>query len=105
MDLLLQIIPKGVVPTYPNVEKLELEKEKENAMEDLSSNDNSGEVIWRVLTEITENLAGFLFSLILFLSLDPVLILLFVVTAGFSFLCSRREPKWVFDFPATSCNG
>ena len=45
MDLLLQIILKGVAPTYPNVGKSELENEEENAMEDLSSNDNSGEVI------------------------------------------------------------
>lgn len=96
MNLVLGIVLKVVTTSYPNVGKPDLEKEKEHAMEALCSNDSSGEAIWRVLTEIVQNLVGFGIYLILFLSLDPVLILIAVLTAGLSYLCSRRGAKWAF---------
>ena len=49
------------------------------------------------MTEIFQNLLGFGIYLALFLSLDPVLILLAVATAALSYVCSLRTNKWSYD--------
>ncbi len=96
LDLVLQIVLKSVTTAYPNVGDPDLEKEKEHAMEANSSNSSPGEAIWRVLTEILQNLVGFGIYLALFFSLDPVLILIAVVTSVLSYLISRKGAKWSF---------
>ena len=60
---------KSLTTSYPNVGDPELEKEKEQAMRALYTNDSAGEAVWRVLTEIAQNLLGFGVYLLLFLSL------------------------------------
>ncbi len=95
-NLTLQVTLKSVTTSYPNVGKPDLEKEKERCMMALCSNSSAGEAIWRVLTEIAQNLLGFVIYLVLFLSLDPVLLLIATVTAALSYLCSRPGAKWSF---------
>ncbi|MGI6254402.1 MAG: ABC transporter ATP-binding protein [Acutalibacter sp.] len=96
MNLILQVTMKSVTTSYPNVGKPDLEKEKERCAMALNTNNSAGEAIWRVLTAILQNLLGFVIYLVLFLSLDPVLLLIATATAVLSYLCSRPGPKWSF---------
>lgn len=96
-SLNLQVITKAVSTSYPNSSDLSLLQEKERADRALDSNSSAGEAIWRVMTEIFQNLLGFGIYLALFLSLDPVLILLAVATAALSYVCSLRTNKWSYD--------
>src|SRR5699024_5181794 len=82
--------------SYPHVGRPDLEKEKERASMALSSNGAAGEAIWRVLTEIAQNLLGFGVYLLLFLRLDPALVLIAAGTAVLSSLCARWGPRWAF---------
>lgn len=93
----LQVITKAVSTSYPNSSDPRLLQEKERADRALDSNSSAGEAIWRVMTEIFQNLLGFGIYLALFLSLDPVLILLAVATAALSYVCSLRTNKWSYD--------
>ena len=96
-SLNLQVITKAVSTSYPNSSDLSLLQEKERADRALDSNSSAGEAVWRVMTEIFQNLLGFGIYLALFLSLDPVLILLAVATAALSYVCSLRTNKWSYD--------
>lgn len=96
-SLNLQVITKAVSTSYPNSSDPSLLQEKERANRALDSNSSAGEAIWRVMTEIFQNLLGFGIYLALFLSLDPVLILLAVATAALSYVCSLRTNKWSYD--------
>lgn len=96
-SLNLQVITKAVSTSYPNSSDPALLQEKERADRALDSNSSAGEAIWRVMTEIFQNLLGFGTYLALFLSLDPVLILLAVATAALSYVCSLRTNKWSYD--------
>lgn len=96
-SLNLQVITKAVSTSYPNSSDPSLLQEKERADRALDSNSSAGEAIWRVMTEIFQNLLGFGIYLALFLSLDPVLILLAVATAALSYVCSLRTNKWSYD--------
>lgn len=96
-SLNLQVITKAVSTSYPNSSDPRLLQEKERADRALDSNSSAGEAIWRVMTEIFQNLLGFGIYLALFLSLDPVLILLAVATAALSYVCSLRTNKWSYD--------
>ena len=96
LELMLQVTLKSLRTSYPNAGNPDLKKERERALESLCSNDAPGEAIWQVLTEILQNLLGFGVYLLLFLSLDPVLVLIAGGTAALSYLCSRRGPKWSY---------
>lgn len=96
-SLNLQVITKAVSTSYPNSSDPSLLQEKERADRALDSNSSAGEAIWRVMTEIFQNLLGFGIYLALFLSLDPVLILLAVATAALSYVCSLRTNKWSYN--------
>ncbi len=106
--LCMQISFKTLTTSYPNLDDQALLKEREKSHMATNSNFSSSEAIWRTLTELLQNSAGFLIYLILFLSLDPVLILIVLATAALSYLASTRAAKWSFNrreeeasFPST----
>ena len=96
MTLVMRLTLKSLRTSYPHVGRPDLEKEKERAMMALNSNGAAGEAIWRVLTEIVQNLLGFGVYLLLFLRLDPALVLIAAGTAVLSSLCARWGPRWTF---------
>ena len=53
-------------PAYPNLDVQALLKEHEKGMSALESNDSAGEAIWKTMTELLQNLAGFTLYLFLF---------------------------------------
>ena len=93
----MQISCKTLTTSYPNLDDQALLKEREKSQMATNSNFSSSEAIWRTLTELLQNSAGFLIYLILFLSLDPVLILIVLATAALSYLASTRAAKWSFN--------
>ena len=96
MTLVMRLTLKSLRTSYPHVGRPDLEKEKERATMALNSNGAAGEAIWRVLTEIAQNLLGFGVYLLLFLRLDPALVLIAAGTAVLSSLCARWGPRWTF---------
>ena len=97
MELNLWLTLKAVTTSYPNASDPALRKEQvRSQVEVLNSDTSAGQAIWRVLTELLQNTLGFGIYLVLFLALDPVLILLAAATAGLSYWISTKISRWVF---------
>ena len=96
-NLCTQIACKTLTTAYPNLDDQALLKEREKAVMATCGNDRAGEAIWKTMTELLQNLAGFTLYLFLFLSLDPVLILIVLATAALSYLATTRAAIWSYN--------
>ena len=97
LDLCSQINYKTIMTSYPNLDDQALLKERERSLMATCSNDSAGEAIWKTMTELLQNLVGFVIYLFLFLSLDPVLILIALATAALSYLATTRAAIWSYN--------
>ena len=97
LNLLAQITLKTMMTSYPNLDDQALLREREKGEQATCGNDRAGEAIWRTMTELLQNLAGFVIYLFLFLSLDPVLILIALATAALSYLATTHAAKWSYS--------
>ena len=96
MKLIVQITLKTMTTSYSNLDDQNLLKEREKGQMATNSNNSAGEAIWKTMTEFLQNLAGFTLYLFLFLSLDPVLILIALATAALSYLATTRAAIWSY---------
>lgn len=97
MKLIVQITLKTMTTSYSNLDDQNLLKEREKGQMATNSNNSAGEAIWKTMTELLQNLAGFTLYLFLFLSLDPVLILIALATAALSYLATTRAAIWSYN--------
>ena len=97
MKLIAQITLKTMTTSYSNLDDQNLLKEREKGQMATNSNNSAGEAIWKTMTELLQNLAGFTIYLFLFLSLDPVLILIALATAALSYLATTRAAIWSYN--------
>ena len=80
--------------SFPLTLDPEVQKLRDRSMEALGSNDSPGEQIWTTLTTLLANIAGFVIYMFLLNSLDPVLLLLVIVTSLLSFAAGRYSSGW-----------
>ncbi len=93
-DLLSQVNGKLCQTAYTNTLQpafLALLKKSEKA---INSNDSAGEIIWETLQTLALNVLGFILYLFLIASLDPVVILITLVSAIVSYGASLRINGW-----------
>lgn len=88
---------KNCTTAYPNTLDAGFQKLLSSAMAATEGNDDASEHIWTTLTNLLTNLIGFVVYLFLLTHLNPVLMVLVVVTAVLSFLTSRKTDSWVFQ--------
>lgn len=99
IDVRVQIIEmlshKKCVTSYSNVLDPQMIKKMEQAQEVTSNNSSGSEHIWRTLTAILTNLAGFCIYLLL-KDLNLFLILTVLVTSVISFFVTRYVNEWEY---------
>ena len=87
---------KTAETSYPNAHDPQILKLEEQAAQATSSNDDAAEHIWRTLTELLTNVAGFVAYLFLLSDLNIFLILLVVVTSVVGFFASKHINEWEY---------
>ena len=94
--IIRKITRKTSETSYPNVHDPKILKLEKQAQQATSSNDEATEHIWRTLTELLTNVAGFVAYLFLLSNLNVFLILLVVVTSIVGFFVSKHINEWEY---------
>ena len=94
--IIRMISKKSCTTSFPNTLNAEFIKLREKAYSASSDNDKATENIWKVLTDLLMNVSGFLIYLSILSNLDPILLLLVLITCLAGFYISRRSSNWVY---------
>lgn len=95
-SIIAMLSHKKCVTSYPNVLDPQMIKKLEQAHEATQGNVSGAEHIWRTLTSILTNLAGFIIYLLLLKDLNIFLILTVLVTSIISFFVTRYVNEWEY---------
>lgn len=94
--LVSMIHKKFMTTSYPNTESQDLQKKLDKAHSTVNSNDSPGEAIWTTMMEIVRDALGFFIYLALLTSMDPVLLLVVIMTTACGFFVTVRINGWGF---------
>ena len=94
--IIRMISKKSCRTSFPNTLNAEFIKLREKANSASSDNDKATENIWKVLTDLLMDVSGFLIYLSILSNLDPILLLLVLITCLAGFYISRRSSNWVY---------
>ncbi len=87
---------KSCVTSYPNIRDPKVLKLQEQADAATGSNHDAAEHVWHTLTDLLANLAGFVVYLILLSHLNPLLMLVVIVTTVAGFFVTRYLNEWEY---------
>lgn len=82
--------------SFPNTLEAKFIKLREKAHQSTQSNNQATELVWETLTELMQNVGGFLVYLTILSRLNGVLLGVIVVTCVAGFLLSRHSDNWTF---------
>ena len=82
--------------SFPNTLEAKFIKLREKAHQSTQSNNEATELVWETLTELMQNVGGFLVYLTILSRLNGVLMGVIVVTCVAGFLLSRHSDNWTF---------
>ena len=82
--------------SFPNTLEAKFIKLREKAHQSTQSNNEATELVWETLTELMQNVGGFLVYLTILSRLNGVLMGVIVVTCVAGFLLSRHSDNWEF---------
>lgn len=91
-----QISYKCNTTSYPNTLKEDFVGLRESAYHQVEGNYAAVEYIWNVLSDFLKNLGGFLVYLYIISKLEPILMLVVVVTCLISFFVSKNVRAWMY---------
>lgn len=80
--------------SYPHTQDEEVIKLRSKATHTTNGNSSPAEHIWRTLTSVLQNVAGFVIYLVLLRDLDPILMAVVIATTVVGFFVSRRINEW-----------
>ena len=89
---------KCFITSYPNCEDTDRKALLERAMDASSSNSEAAEYIWTTITELLTSLGGFALYLWILTDVQPVLLLVIVLTSALSFWDNRITIRWKHRF-------
>lgn len=90
IEIMLLLHRKATITSYPNVDDDKFIKLLAKARESTFSSAESTEAIWTTLTALTTNIVGFLIYTSLLTTVQPLLILLILVTTLISYFIGNR---------------
>ena len=93
-EIIAQLQRKAATTSYPNLFDDKFKKLKMKAQESIGSNRAATEAIWTTLTELTTNLLGFVFYVILMSSVQPLLLIVILATTVISYLVGNYVNEW-----------
>lgn len=82
--------------SFPNTLEAKFIKLREKAHQSTQSNDEATDLVWETLTELMQNVGGFLVYLTILSRLNEALLGVIVVTCVAGFLLSRHSDNWEF---------
>lgn len=82
--------------SFPNTLDADFIKLREKAHRSAEDNRSAAENIWQILTELLQNVGGFLVYLTILSSLDAKLLIVVIVTCFAGFFVSRYTNNWSF---------
>ncbi len=94
MNLANDLHQKFSTTSYPNTLDQKFLKLLENAKRAVGGNSDPGEAIWGTLTLLLQNAAGFLLYLAMLSALDPILILIALLTTLIGYFSSKQINNW-----------
>lgn len=80
--------------SYPNMLDADFIKLRDKAHSATGGNHQATEHIWETLTRLLQNIGGFVVYLTILSNLDPLMMLLVIVTCVIGFLVSRHVNNW-----------
>ena len=95
-EIIAQLQRKAATTSYPNLFDDKFKKLKMKAQEAIGSNRAATEAIWTTLTELTTNILGFVFYVILMSSVQPLLLIVILATTVISYLVGNYVNEWVY---------
>ncbi len=96
-DIGLDMNDKACTTSYPNFQNPEIKKLYDRASQTGFNNDEAQEHIFITLQELLLNAAGFALYLLLLSGLNPVLLIVVVLTSAISFFVNRRCDRWKYE--------
>ena len=93
-EIIAQLHKKASTTSYPNLFDEKFKKLKMKAQEAIGSNRAATEAIWTTLTELATNLIGFVFYVILMSSVQPLLLVVILVTTVISYFVGNYVNEW-----------
>lgn len=94
VELIARMTEKAGTTSYPNLFDDKFNKLLAKAMEASGSNWTAAEQIWTTLTDLTTNILGFIVYVLLLSSVQPLLILMILVTSGISYFVGHYLNEW-----------
>lgn len=93
-EIITQLNKKAATTSYPNIYDEKFKGLKIKAQESINSNRAATEAIWTTLTELTTNMIGFVFYVVLMSSVQPLLLIAIIVTTVISHFVSNHLNEW-----------
>jgi ATP-binding cassette subfamily B protein len=95
--LVSKIYGKVALTSYPNVEEQGFLKLLEKSHSAVEGNAKAGEAIWNTLVELFKNFVGLLVYFALLIALDPLILLVTLLTAFTGYFFRKRADRWTYD--------
>ena len=89
-EIINMINDKGATTSYPNLFDDNFNKLLSKSIECTNSNDKATEAVWEMLRDLAANIIGFIIYLCLFTFVQPLLIVLVIVTTMISYFVGNR---------------
>ena len=85
---------KAATTSYPNIYDEKFKKLKTKSQETINSNRAATEAVWTTLTDLTTNIIGFVFYVVLMSSIQPLMLVAILVTTVISYFVSNYLNEW-----------
>lgn len=91
-----QVHYKLCTTSYPHLKEIDFQKLTDKAFKTVNANQEATEAIWATLTELLQNILGFVVFLMVISSLNSLLLLVVVVTSVVGYFINRRINEWEY---------
>lgn len=93
-EIIALLNKKAATTSYPNIYDEKFKELKIKAQESINSNAAATEAIWTTLTDLTTNIVGFAFYVVLMSSIQPLLLVTILATTVISYFVSNHLNEW-----------
>ena len=93
-ELITLLNKKAATTSYTNLQNEQFKNLINKSQNSINSNNAATEAIWTTLTDLTTQILGFIFYLILMSSIQPLLLLLIIATTVISYFVSNYLNEW-----------
>lgn len=93
-ELIALLNKKAAMTSYPNLHDEKFKKLTNKSQDSINANSAATEAVWTTLTDLTTNIIGFVFYVLLMSSIQPLLLVAILVTSLISYFVSSKLNEW-----------